>query len=160
MTPNGIAIRAIRRLRQLRLCDLAHLADLHPSYLSRVERGLAGASKGTIRRLAAALAVSPADITRGADMAEEATPQTEIPAPGTEAGAYFHYTPEQAAQWLPWAPRVLRMKARAYEIPHNRGGGRISFTGLDIREISQLTAVRPLSEQRKRRTKRAAPAAA
>ncbi|MFD6414183.1 hypothetical protein, partial [Nocardia asteroides] len=77
-----------------------------------------------------------------------------------EAGAYFHYTPEQAAQWLPWAPRVLRMKARAYEIPHNRGGGRISFTGLDIREISQLTAVRPLSEQRKRRTKRAAPAAA
>ncbi|MFD6414045.1 helix-turn-helix domain-containing protein, partial [Nocardia asteroides] len=89
MTPNGIAIRAIRRLRQLRLCDLAHLADLHPSYLSRVERGLAGASKGTIRRLAAALAVSPADITRGADMAEEATKLVKwLTAPEQQAAVF------------------------------------------------------------------------
>lgn len=43
--------------------------------------------------------------------------------------------------------------------PHNRGGARITFTGRDIREISEMTAIRPLAEK-KRRPARRAPAAA
>lgn len=73
------------------------------------------------------------------------------PLPSSEAGKIYHYTPEQATHWLPWTARVLRMKTRAYEFPHNRGGGRVTFTGLDIMEISKQFAVRPISERKRSR---------
>lgn len=69
-----------------------------------------------------------------------------MPYPGTDEGAVFHYTPEEAARFLPWSALQLRRKAYAREIPFNDGGARVSFTGLDIREISAMTAVRPLIE--------------
>ncbi|KAB8162955.1 helix-turn-helix domain-containing protein [Streptomyces sp. 3MP-14] len=144
VTPNGTAIRAIRTMRSLRLADLAHSTGLSTSYLSRLERGEAGASDSTIRDIADGLAVPPADITRGADMASQ---PRQVPFPGTPEGEVFHYTPEEAAEFLPWSPRVLRMKAQQYAVPHNRGGGRITFTARDIREISDMTAVRPLPER-------------
>lgn len=78
-----------------------------------------------------------------------------LPAPSSPEGELFHYTPEEAARWLPWKPRVLRMKAAAHEIPHNRGGARITFTGRDIREISEMTAIRPLAEKKRRPARRA-----
>lgn len=150
VTPNGTAIRAIRREQGLLLRDIAHRTGLSVGYLSRLERGEAGASDDTLRRIADALGVDPADLTRGADdMATKAkdTPAREVPAPSTPEGELFHYTPEQAIEWLPWtSARWLREKARRREFPHNRGGGRITFTGRDIREISDMTAVRPLDE--------------
>ncbi|MFF2940262.1 helix-turn-helix domain-containing protein [Streptomyces niveus] len=70
----------------------------------------------------------------------------QVPYPGTDEGSYFHYTPEEAAQFLPWSGLQLKRKAYAREIPFNDGGKRVSFTGLDIRKISAMTAVRPLAE--------------
>ncbi|WP_143665751.1 hypothetical protein [Streptomyces griseus] len=72
--------------------------------------------------------------------------EREVPYPGTAEGEVFHYTPEEAARFLPWSALQLKRKAYAREIPFNGGGGRITFTGLDIREISRMTAVRPLVE--------------
>lgn len=72
--------------------------------------------------------------------------EREVPYPGTAEGEVFHYTPEEAARFLPWSALQLKRKSYAREIPFNGGGGRITFTGLDIREISLMTAVRPLSE--------------
>ncbi|MFE1362346.1 hypothetical protein [Streptomyces harbinensis] len=89
----------------------------------------------------------------------ESTART-VPFPGTDEGAYFHYTPEEAASFLPWSARWLRERAYRREIPFNGGGRRVTFTGLDIREISGRTAIRPEVEKKPRRTKRATPAAA
>lgn len=116
-----------------------------------------------IRRLAEALNVTASDITRGdivttteeppADSAEKKkrppkkpAPCRVVPFPGTPEGAVFHYAPEEAASFLPWSALQLRRKAYAREIPFNDGGARVTFTGLDIREISAMTAVRPLAE--------------
>jgi transcriptional regulator with XRE-family HTH domain len=41
--------------------DLAHAADYHPTYISDVELGRRNVSLSTIRQLAVALCVSPAD---------------------------------------------------------------------------------------------------
>ncbi|WP_435173247.1 helix-turn-helix domain-containing protein [Actinacidiphila sp. bgisy145] len=57
MRPNGIAIRTIRKAQNLTLRGLARQARCHPSHLSRLERGLAGASDETIQRLADGLMV-------------------------------------------------------------------------------------------------------
>jgi len=78
---------------------------------------------------------------KGAD-----TSAREVPYPGTSEGSVFHYTPEEAARFLPWSELQLRRKAYARTVPHNGGASRITFTGLDIAEISAMTAVRPLAE--------------
>lgn len=74
------------------------------------------------------------------------TVDREVPFPGTPEGEFFHYTPEEAERFLPWSARKLRRKAYAREIPYNDGANRVTFTGRDIREISSMTAVRPLAE--------------
>lgn len=147
VTPNGPALEALRKAREVSIRELARRADLTHGFLSRLEREQTGASEDTIRRIAAALEVSPEVITRGDDVpTKEKSKQRDVPAPGTEAGAYFHYTPEEAADWLPWSALQLKRKAYRREIPFNEGASKITFTGLDIREISRMTAVRPLSE--------------
>lgn len=70
----------------------------------------------------------------------------EVPYPGTPAGELFHYTPEEAARFLPWSALQLKRRAYARQVPFNDGAARVSFTGRDIREISDMTAVRPLTE--------------
>ncbi|MGW6456323.1 hypothetical protein ACWF94_10415 [Streptomyces sp. NPDC055078] len=75
----------------------------------------------------------------------------EVPFPGTPEGAIFHYTPEEASRFLPWSELQLKRKAYAREFPYNGGASRVTFTGLDIREISAMTAVRPLAEIVQRR---------
>lgn len=57
MTPNGTAIRTIRRAKNLTLRGIARAIDRQPSHLSRLERGLAGASDETVERIAQALGV-------------------------------------------------------------------------------------------------------
>lgn len=151
---------------------LANLAQTSPSQLSRIERGQVGAGDDLTHRLAAALAVPVDDITRGEDVAtkeqrpvkaakdkppvqavKDKRPPTAkktatrvVPYPGTPEGEVFHYTPEEAAEYLPWSALQLKRKAYAREVPFNDGGARVSFTGRDIREISEMTAVRPLAE--------------
>lgn len=173
MTPNGTAIRALRQRQFLSLRRLACLAKTSPSQLSRIERGKAGAGDDLTRRLAEALAVEVDDITRGEAVPTKEQPRLKaakdkgapapakdkrpaaaamktdgrpVPYPGTEEGAFFHYTPEEAAGFLPWSALQLRRKAYAREVPFNDGGSRVTFTGRNICEISEMTAVRPLVE--------------
>jgi transcriptional regulator with XRE-family HTH domain len=58
----GERLRAIRRLRRATLKTVADRADLSESFLSQVERGRANASVASLQRIAAALAVSVADL--------------------------------------------------------------------------------------------------
>ncbi|WP_225846956.1 helix-turn-helix domain-containing protein [Streptomyces sp. HPF1205] len=173
MTLNGTAIRALRQRQRLSLRRLARLAQTSPSQLSRIERGRAGAGDDLALRLAEALAVPVVDITRGevvatnetqlAEANEDTRPQQgarkrrptpaatktgsrAVPYPGTPEGAFFHYTPEEAALFLPWSALQLKRKAYAREIPFNGGGARVTFTGRNVCEISEMTAVRPLAE--------------
>ena len=58
----GERLRAIRRLRRATLRTVAERADLSESFLSQVERGRANASVASLKRIAAALGVSVADL--------------------------------------------------------------------------------------------------
>jgi transcriptional regulator with XRE-family HTH domain len=55
VTPNGAAIRAIRQAQGLGLRVIASRIGKDRGFLSRVERGLAGASDQTLQDIAAAL---------------------------------------------------------------------------------------------------------
>ncbi|WP_322974183.1 helix-turn-helix domain-containing protein [Actinacidiphila epipremni] len=63
MTPNGDAIRALRESQGMSLRTLATLTGRHRGHLSKLERGLAGASGETVGRIARALDVPEAAIT-------------------------------------------------------------------------------------------------
>jgi transcriptional regulator with XRE-family HTH domain len=58
----GERLRAIRRRRRVTLRTVAERADLSESFLSQVERGRANASVASLKRIAAALGVSVADL--------------------------------------------------------------------------------------------------
>ncbi|AEW94654.1 MULTISPECIES: helix-turn-helix domain-containing protein [Streptomycetaceae] len=60
---HGTSIRAIRRAQGMGLRELSRRTGLDRGYLSRLERGLAGASDGTVRRVAAGLDVPQEAIT-------------------------------------------------------------------------------------------------
>jgi len=72
--------RAARQAQGLTLTQLAALADLHPSCLSRFERGVGGLRLPTIRRLADALGLHELATTlaavddRGGDRDGQGTP--------------------------------------------------------------------------------------
>lgn len=72
-----------------------------------------------------------------------------IPAPGTAEGAYFHYTPAEAAEWLPFSKEKLRRMVHAREIPHVDNGNRIWFSGMNIRAISEQFTVQPFDKNGK-----------
>jgi hypothetical protein len=69
-----------------------------------------------------------------------------IPAPGTAEGAYFHYTPAEAAEWLPFSVYKLLKMANARQIPYVDNGKRISFSGMNIRAISEQFTVEPFNK--------------
>ena len=58
----GERLRAIRKLRRVTLRTIAERAELSESFLSQVERGRANASIASLKRIAAALGVSVADL--------------------------------------------------------------------------------------------------
>ena len=64
VTTNGTAIQALRKTQNLSLREVGRRARMDPSHLWRIERGLKGASADTTTRIAAALAVPRAAITR------------------------------------------------------------------------------------------------
>ncbi|MDX3354700.1 hypothetical protein PV703_15580 [Streptomyces sp. ME01-24h] len=87
------------------------------------------------------------------------TPLTKIrenlPAPSTPEGELFHYTPDEAAIYLPFSPRKLRELAFAREIEHVNNGNRIWFSGLNIRAITAQFTI-PVLPASKRTTRAAA----
>lgn len=91
--------------------------------------------------------------------APKATKKRRVPAPSTPEGELFHYTPAEAAEWLPFSPVMLRKKAHARQIPHNGGGNRVTFTGLDIRAISAMHAVPAVADKKRARVPGQRPAA-
>lgn len=68
-----------------------------------------------------------------------------IPAPSTANGELFHYTPEEAAMWLPFTARKLRLMAFAREIPHVNNGNKVWFSGLNIRAITEQFTREPFT---------------
>ncbi|UPZ27733.1 helix-turn-helix domain-containing protein [Streptomyces sp. LRE541] len=69
-----------------------------------------------------------------------------IPAPGTPEGAYFHYTPAEAAEWLPFGAHKLRRLAHSRGIPYVDNGNRVWFSGMNIRAISEQFTVEPFEK--------------
>ncbi|MFL4904887.1 hypothetical protein ACJ6WF_17270 [Streptomyces sp. MMS24-I2-30] len=69
-----------------------------------------------------------------------------VPAPGTPEGSYFHYTPEEAALWLPFTARKLRLMAFAREIPHVNNGNKVWFSGLNVRAITEQFTRQPFTK--------------
>jgi transcriptional regulator with XRE-family HTH domain len=72
----GLA-RAIRKARtdaDLNQNDLARLVELDPSQMSRLERGTSNPSWGTVRRIAAALGVTLAELAALAEDFERRLP--------------------------------------------------------------------------------------
>lgn len=65
-TKAGGAIRTRRKALRMTLGQLGKAADVDVSQLSKLERGVCGASVATINRIAAALDWSPAEFWRHA----------------------------------------------------------------------------------------------
>ncbi len=61
--PNGAAIRAKRLEQGLGLKEFARASGVDPGNLSRIERGMSSAHMATLRRIAAALDLTVADIS-------------------------------------------------------------------------------------------------
>jgi hypothetical protein len=70
-----------------------------------------------------------------------------LPAPASPAGELFHYTPDQAAYYLPFTARKLREMAYRREVDHVNNGNRVWFSGRNIRAISEQFT-RPATEER------------
>jgi transcriptional regulator with XRE-family HTH domain len=64
----GRAIRRLRRARRQTIEDLAHAADIHPTYLSGIERGVRNPTWSKLAGLAGALGVPVAEIARDAEI--------------------------------------------------------------------------------------------
>ncbi|MFG3660296.1 hypothetical protein [Streptomyces sp. NPDC047706] len=69
-----------------------------------------------------------------------------VPAPGTPEGAYFHYTPAEAAEWLPFGAHKLRKMAHSREVPYVDNGNRVWFSGMNIRAISEQFTKQPFTK--------------
>ncbi len=63
----GCAIRRLRRDRRMTIEGLAHAADMHPTYLSGIERGLRNPTWSKLTDLAGALDVPVAEIARDSE---------------------------------------------------------------------------------------------
>lgn len=63
----GRAIRRLRHVRRLTIENLAHTANMHPTYLSGIERGVRNPTWSKLADLAEALDVSLAEIVQDAE---------------------------------------------------------------------------------------------
>lgn len=63
----GRAIRRLRQHRKLTIETLAHAADLHPTYLSGIERGVRNPTWGKLCALADALGIPVSTVAREAE---------------------------------------------------------------------------------------------
>jgi transcriptional regulator with XRE-family HTH domain len=67
----GRAIRRLRRGRDLTIEGLAHVADMHPTYLSGIERGVRNPTWSKLADLARGLEVPLAEIVKDAEAEAE-----------------------------------------------------------------------------------------
>lgn len=127
------------------LRDLADATGIDPGHLSRVERGLAGLGDGYISRVAEVLGVQVAAITHETPPGDDVSTPTptrkkpirdNLPSPGTPEGELFHYTPAEAAHFLPFSERKLKEMAYERKVEHVNNGNSIRFSGLNIRAIT------------------------
>lgn len=63
----GRAIRRLRRARNMTIEGLAHAADMHPTYLSGIERGVRNPTWSKLTDLAGGLKVPLGEIVRDAE---------------------------------------------------------------------------------------------
>lgn len=63
----GRAIRRLRRARRVTIENLAHAADIHPTYLSGIERGVRNPTWSKLTSLADALGIPLAEIVKDAE---------------------------------------------------------------------------------------------
>ncbi len=63
----GRAIRRLRHVRHVTIEDLAHTANMHPTYLSGIERGIRNPTWDKLASLAAALDITVAAIVQYAE---------------------------------------------------------------------------------------------
>lgn len=75
----GVAIRLLRRARKLTIEELAHAADMHPTYLSGIERGRRNPTWNKLTALARVLHVPMSVLTHDAEV------QTQLAARTLEA---------------------------------------------------------------------------
>jgi transcriptional regulator with XRE-family HTH domain len=64
----GVAIRRLRAARRLTIEDLAHAADMHPTYLSGIERGRRNPTWDKLTALARALDIPVSALARDAEV--------------------------------------------------------------------------------------------
>jgi transcriptional regulator with XRE-family HTH domain len=64
----GRALRRLRRARRVTIEDLAHTADIHPTYLSGIERGIRNPTWSKLASLAQALDMPISEIVRDAEV--------------------------------------------------------------------------------------------
>jgi transcriptional regulator with XRE-family HTH domain len=64
----GVAIRFLRHARDLTIEDLAHAADMHPTYLSGIERGVRNPTWDKLTALARALDIPVSALARDAEV--------------------------------------------------------------------------------------------
>lgn len=77
----GAAVRARRRALALTQEQLSLRSDLHQRWISNVETGVRNPSYGSLRRLAAALALSTSDLIRTAEQLEGQVPGSASASP-------------------------------------------------------------------------------
>jgi transcriptional regulator with XRE-family HTH domain len=80
----GLAIRRLRRARNLTIEDLAHAADMHPTYLSGIERGVRNPTWEKLTGLCQGLDVPVVDVVRDAE--DESRLAARMRAARTELG--------------------------------------------------------------------------
>jgi transcriptional regulator with XRE-family HTH domain len=61
----GEKVRQLRKKKGLTQEELAALSDLHPTYISGIERGKRNVSLENIQKLAKALGISLSELVRG-----------------------------------------------------------------------------------------------
>ena len=64
----GKAIRVLRRQRHMTIEDLAYSADIHPTYLSGIERGIRNPTWNKLTSLAYALETPVSNLARDAEV--------------------------------------------------------------------------------------------
>ena len=69
-----------------------------------------------------------------------------LPAPQTDEGLYFHYTPYEAARWAPISGRKIAELCRRKEIDYVFNGRDNYLTGAQILALVERYTVKPFAK--------------
>ena len=71
-----------------------------------------------------------------------------LPAPQTDEGLYFHYTPYEAARWAPFSGRTIADMIARREIDYVFNGRDNYLTGAQIIALVERYTVKPFAKTR------------